>query len=153
MKVIFIKDVSAKGKKGEIKEVADGYARNYLIPSGLAVPATSSAIKSFEVQLKADANRKASEYDEMGKLAELVNGKELFFKAKAASKERIHGSVTSADIVDELSRIIGFKLDKKKISLEEPLRQLGSHIVKINLHKGIEASIKVNIEEETSTNV
>ena len=150
MKVIFLKDVSAKGKRGEIKEVADGYAFNYLIPSGLAMAATSSAIKAFEAKAQSEAKRKALENEELGKIAELIQDKELLFKAKAASTERIHGSVTSADIAEELSGMVGYEIDKKKIALDEPLRQLGEHTVTINLAKDIEATIKVTVQEENS---
>jgi large subunit ribosomal protein L9 len=148
MKVIFLKDVSSKGRRGEIKDVSDGYAFNFLIPKGLAVAATTSALRNFEAQSKSDAKRKALLHEEMSKVAEQINGKELSFKAKAASKERIHGSVTSADIAEELSKLVGYEIDKKKVVLDEPLRQLGEHNVIISFSKSIEASIKVNIEEE-----
>jgi large subunit ribosomal protein L9 len=148
MKVIFLKDVSSKGKSGEIKEVADGYAHNYLIPQGLAMAATAAAVKIVEAQSKSEAKRKVVEQEEMKKIAGEIEGKELNFKAKAASTERIHGSVTSADIAEELGKLIGYEIDKKKISLDEPLRQLGEHNVTINFAKGIEASFKVTIEEE-----
>lgn len=149
MKVIFLKDVSSKGKTGEIKDVADGYAHNYLIPKGLAVAATPAAVKMVEVQSKSDAKRKAVKHEEMSKVAGEIEGKELTFKAKAASTERIHGSVTSADIAEELGKLVGYEIDKKKISLDEPLRQLGEHKVTINFVKGVDASIKVTIEEES----
>jgi large subunit ribosomal protein L9 len=148
MKVIFLKDVSSKGKSGEIKEVADGYAHNYLIPQGLAMAATDAAVKMVETRSKSDAKRKAVEQEEMKKIAGEIEGKELNFKAKAASTERIHGSVTSADIAEELGNLVGYEIDKKKISLDEPLRHLGEHNVTISFAKGIEASFKVTIEEE-----
>ena len=148
MKVIFLQDVSSKGRTGEIKEVADGYAYNYLIPRGLAVAATAAAVKMAEIKLKSDAKRKAVEHEEMEKVAEEVHGKELTFQAKAASAERIHGSVTSADIAEKLEKLVGYEIDKKKIALDEPLRKLGEHNVSLNFAKGIEASIKVIIEEE-----
>jgi large subunit ribosomal protein L9 len=152
MKVIFLKDVSSKGRRGEIKDVSDGYAYNYLIPKGLAIAATASAVTMVEAQSKSNAKHKALEREEMSKVAEQIEGKELSFKAKAASKERIHGSVTSADIAEELSKLTGYEIDKKKIVLDEPLRHLGEHRVIISFSKGIEASIKVNIEEENPSN-
>jgi large subunit ribosomal protein L9 len=148
MKVIFLKDVSSKGKSGEIKEVADGYAHNYLIPQGLAMAATAAAVKMVETRSKSDAKRKAVEQEEMKKIAGEIEGKELNFKAKAASTERIHGSVTSADIAEELGKLTGYEIDKKKISLDEPLRHLGEHKVTINFTKDVEASFIVIIEEE-----
>lgn len=150
MKVIFLKDVSARGKKGEIKEVADGYAFNFLIPSGLAIAATPAAIKEFESQSKSEAKRKELEHEELGKIAGIIEGRELFFKAKAASKEKIHGSITTAEIAEELSKSTGYEIDKKKILLDEPLRHLGEHKVTIGLAKDIQPEIKVTIEEESS---
>ena len=148
MRVVFIKDVSAKGKRGEIKDVADGYARNFLLPRGLAIPATPSAIKAAKTQSEERAQREARQQEEVNELLQLLEGKELHFKARAGAKGRLHGAITSAQIADELSRLVGFEIDKKRVELNEPLHQLGSHDVTISLAKGSEAKIKVNIEEE-----
>lgn len=149
MKVVFIKDVSAKGKKGDIKEVADGYARNYLLPQGLAIPATSAAIKAAKVQSEENAQRQARLQEELSEMAHLLDGKELHFKARAGVKGRLHGAITSADIAAKASQLININIDKKKIKLDESLHQLGIHEVSINMSKGLEAKIKVIIEEET----
>jgi large subunit ribosomal protein L9 len=151
MKVIFLKD-APKGKRGEVKEVADGYARNFLLPKGLALPATPSAIKAAKVLSDEKAESQARQREELGRIAQELEGKELYFKAKAGAKGRLHGAITTASIADELSRLTGFEIDKKKVELEEPLHHVGSHDVMINLGTGTEAKIKVVIEEETTQN-
>jgi len=148
MKVVFLQDVSAKGKKGEIREVADGYARNFLLPQGLAVPATPTAIKVAETQFEERAQRQVRQQEERGELIERLEGQVLYFKARAGAKGRLHGAVTSADIAAELSRLIDFQIDKKKVELDEPLHHLGSYEIVISLATGSEAKIKVVIEEE-----
>lgn len=149
MKVIFLKDVS-KGKKGEIKEVADGYARNFLLPKGLALLATPSATKVAKALSEEKADRQSRQREELSKIAQDMEGKELHFKAKAGAKGRLHGAITSANIADELSKLADFEIDKKKVELEEPLHSLGSYDVGINLGAGAEAKIKIVIEEETT---
>ncbi len=149
MKVIFLKD-APKGKRGEVKEVADGYARNFLLPKGLALPATPSAIKAAKVLSDEKAESQARQREELGRIAQELEGKELHFKAKAGAKGRLHGAITTASIADELSRLTGFEIDKKKVELEEPLHHVGSYDVMINLGTGAEAKIKVVIEEETT---
>lgn len=148
MKVVFLQDVSVKGKKGEIREVADGYARNFLLPQGLAVPATPTAIKVAETQFEERAQRQVRQQEERGELIERLEGQVLYFKARAGAKGRLHGAVTSADIAAELSRLIDFQIDKKKVELDEPLHHLGSYEIAISLGTGPEAKIKVVIEEE-----
>ena len=149
MKVIFLKD-APKGKRGEIKEVADGYARNFLLPKGLALPATPSAIKAAKVLSDEKAESQARQREELSRIVQELEGKELHFKAKAGAKGRLHGAITTASIADKLSRLTGFEIDKKKIELEEPLHHVGSYDVMINLGTGTEAKIKVVIEEETT---
>jgi large subunit ribosomal protein L9 len=151
MKVIFLKDVP-KGKKGEIKEVADGYARNFLFPKGLALPATPAAMKAVKLLSEEKAERQARQLEEQSKMAQELEGKELHFKAKAGVKGRLHGAITTANIAAELSQLTGFEIEKKKVELEEPLRHPGSYEVAVNLGTGSRAKIKVIIEEETAPN-
>jgi len=150
MKVIFLKDVP-KGKRGEIKEVADGYARNFLFPKGMALPATSSAVKEAKLLLEKKVEHQARQQEEQSKVASELEGKELHFKAKAGAKGRLHGSITSANIAEELSRVTGLEIDKKKIEIDEPLHHLGNYEIVVNLGTGAIAKIKVNVEEETTT--
>jgi large subunit ribosomal protein L9 len=151
MKVIFLKDVP-KGKRGEIKEVADGYARNFLFPKSMALPATPAAIKEAKILLDKKKEHEAREQEEHGKIAGELDGKELHFKAKAGAKGRLHGSITTANIAEELNRVTGLEIDKKRVELDEPLHHLGEHEVVINLGTGSQAKIKVIIEEEAATN-
>jgi len=151
MKVIFLKDVP-KGKRGEIKEVADGYARNFLFPKGMALPATPSATKEAKLLLDKKVEHQDRQHEEQSKIAQELEGKELHFKAKAGAKGRLHGSITSSNIAEELSRLTGLEIDKKRVEIDEPLHQLGSHEVVINLGTGTEAKIQVIIEEETVPN-
>jgi large subunit ribosomal protein L9 len=149
MKVIFLKDVP-KGKRGEVKDVADGYARNFLFPKGMALPATPSATKEAKLLLEKKVEHQARQQEEQGKIASELEGKELYFKAKAGAKGRLHGSITSASIAEELSRLTGLEIDKKRVEMDEPLHHLGSYDIVINLGTGALAKIKVNVEEETA---
>ncbi|MGB8706386.1 MAG: 50S ribosomal protein L9 [Dehalococcoidia bacterium] len=151
MKVIFLKDLP-KGKRGEIKEVADGYARNFLFPKGLALPATPSATKAVKLLSEEKAEHQARQLEEQSKMAQELEGKELHFKAKAGAKGRLHGAITTANIAKELSQLTGFEIEKKKVELEEPLRHPGSYEVAVNLGTGSQVKIKVIIEEETAPN-
>jgi large subunit ribosomal protein L9 len=152
MKVIFLKDWS-KARKGEIREVADGYARNYLIPYGIALPASPQAVKAVEIQKEGKAQRLAREEEELRKIAQLLMGKELRFKAKAGAGGRLHGAITSSDIAEELSRLVGYQIDKKSVDLSGPIHRVGDYEVLINLARGIGAKIRVSVEgEEGSDN-
>jgi large subunit ribosomal protein L9 len=151
MKVIFLKDVP-KGKRGEIKEVADGYARNFLFPKGMALPATPSATKEAKLLLDKKVEHQTRQQEEQSKVAQELEGKELQFKVKAGAKGRLHGAITSANIAEELSRVTGLEIDKKRVEMDEPLHQLGDYEIVINLGTGSVAKIKVIIEEETAPN-
>lgn len=148
MKVVFLKDVSTKGKAGDIREVADGYARNFLFPKNLAMQASDSAIKIAAMRVQEKDRHQAKIHSEMTELAVLLQDKEIHFQAKAGEKGRLHGSITTANIADQINDILGVDIDRKKINLVEPLRQLGIHEVKIQFSKDIAATVKVIIEEE-----
>jgi large subunit ribosomal protein L9 len=148
MKVVFLEDVSVKEKKGDIKDVSDGYARNYLLPRGLALPATPAAIKEAKKITEERERKRARQHDEYVELAKQIEGKELRFKAKASSKGTLHGSITTADIAAELSNLINVDIDRKKIALKTPLHKVGTHEVDIVLAKDASAKIAVIIEGE-----
>jgi len=151
MKVVFLEDVSKVAKAGEIKEVADGYGRNFLIPQKLAVLASPSALNAAETQTKIRARSQTQTEDETTELARQLEGKEITLKARAGAQEHLHGSITSADIASELQNTAGLVVDKRKIELDEPIRQLGSYEVAIRLAKDMIPKIKVTvIEEEVS---
>jgi len=150
MKVIFLEDVPNIAKTGDIKEVADGYARNYLIPKKFALVADSHALAVAEAQRRKKAREQAKTEGEMRELAKMLEGKELTLKARAGAEERLFGSVTSADIAAELEKT-GLVVDKRKIELAEPIHQLGSYEIMVRFAKDIEAKIKVNVVEEEAT--
>ena len=148
MKVIFLKDVSKVARAGEIKEVADGYGRNFLIPQKLAALANRSAISIMEAQRKTRAKEEATLETEALELARQLEGKEVILKARAGAKDRLYGSITNTDIASELETSAGLVIDKRKIELAEPIRQLGSYEVAIRLAKDIVPKIKVTVAEE-----
>jgi large subunit ribosomal protein L9 len=150
MKVVFIEDVSAKEKRGDIKDVSDGYARNYLLPRGLALPATPSAMKSAQKIAEERERKRARQHDEYLELARQIDGKELHFKAKSSSKGTLHGSITGTDIAEQLSKLIAVDVDKKKIALKGYLHKVGEHEVEVIFSKDAAAKIKVIIETEGS---
>ena len=150
MKVVFLEDVSAKEKKGDIKEVSDGYARHYLLPKGLALPATAAAVKTAE-KLVGDRERKRARlHDEYVELAGQINGKELRFKGKSSARGTLHGSITSADIADRLSDLINVDIDKKKIALKNSLHKVGEYEVEVVFARDAVAKIKVIVEGEAT---
>jgi len=145
MKVIFVQDVPNVAKAGEIKEVANGYGRNFLIPKKLALLAESPArIKQVKMKVQSQADTHA----DLILLAQQLEGKEINLKARAGAKDRLHGSITSADIATELNDSAGLVIDKRKIELAEPIRQLGSYEVVIRLAKDIIPKIKVTVTEK-----
>jgi len=147
MKVIFLKDVKGQGKKGEVKTVSDGYARNYLIPRGLAVEATESNLKTLEAQKRSEAKRKAQELAEAKALAEKLEKTTVTIAAKAGEGGRLFGAVTSKQIAEALAKQ-GLAVDKKKILLDEPIRALGTARVPVKLHPDVTVQLAVTVVEE-----
>ncbi len=147
MKVVFLQDVPNVAKTGEIKEVASGYGRNFLIPKKLAVLAKSTA-SITDTQLKIKIRGQADIEAELVELAQQLEGKEVILKARVGAKDKLFGSITSADIAAELQNTVELTVDKRKIELAEPIRQLGSHEVVIKLAKDIIPKIKVTVIEE-----
>jgi len=148
MKVIFLEDVSKVARAGEIKEVADGYGRNFLIPQKLAALANSSAISIMQAQHKIRAREEAKLETEAVELARQLEGKEVILKARVGAKDRLYGSITNTDIASELESSTGLVIDKRKIELTEPIRQLGSYEVAIRLAKDIVPKVKVTVVGE-----
>lgn len=147
MKVIFLQDVTKVAKTGEVKEVADGYGRHFLLPRRLAVPATTGALKEMEALIKREASRRAKTEAELAGLANQLNGKEVVLKAKAGAHDQLYGSITTADIAAELERVHNIVVDKRKIELVDTIRQVGSYDVGIKLGKDLIPKIKVTVEE------
>ena len=148
MKVIFLQDVHNVARAGEIKEVANGYGRNFLIPQKLALLASSSATSIVEVQQKIKARNQAVGETELAEMANQLDGREVTLKARVGAKDRLYGSITNADIAAELESTTGLVIDKRKIELAEPIHQLGSYDVAIRLAKDIVPKIKVTVTEK-----
>ncbi len=148
MKVVFLDDVSNIARAGDVKEVADGYARNYLIPNKLAVLVSPEATSKLEAQLQAKANKQALLESELTEIAGRLEGKEVVLQAKVGAKDRLYGSITSADIAAELGKVTGITIDKRKIELDEPIRELGSFDVAIKLGKDTIPKIRVIVSEK-----
>lgn len=146
--VLLLRDVKRLGKAGEIKRVADGYARNYLIPRKLAVMVTESTIQQVRAKLQAEARRREKEITTAQSLAERLPQITLTFKVKAGEKGQLYGSITNADIATSLEKEIGQKFDKRKVLLEEPLRHLGSYKVPVKLATDIVPEVTVVLEAE-----
>lgn len=146
MKVIFEQDVKGQGKKGEIKTVSDGYARNYLLPKGLAVEASKGKLKELKVQQQQASQKKAQEKAQAEKLKAELEEMDFQVPAKAGEKGRLFGAVTSKHISEALAKQ-QIKVDKKKIQLDEPIRNLGVTPVEIKLYEGVTATLQVHVVE------
>ena len=148
MIVILLKDVKGTGKAGEIVKVSDGYARNMLIPRGMAKEATDGNVRSLEkakaVQAQKDADAKAA----AEKLAEELKDKEIVIRTKGGEGGKLFGSITSKDIEAAVKDQLGVKIDKKKMQLESPIKHIGSHEVAVKLAGGVAAVIRVKVEAE-----
>ncbi len=142
MKVILRKDVETIGKAGEIVEVKNGYARNYLIPKGLALEASKGNVKRFEQEKKSLELQKNREKKAAEKEAEKLNDTSITISVSVGEEDKLFGSVTSQDIANALEER-GFALDKRKILLDEPIKALGIYSIPIKLHPEVEAKVKV----------
>ncbi|WP_294751741.1 50S ribosomal protein L9 [uncultured Ruminococcus sp.] len=147
MKVIFLQDVKGSGKKGEIKNVADGYARNMLLPKGLAVEATAANMNKLEgaqasAQHKIDVDIQAAK-----DAAAKIKGKKVNISAKAGSNGKLFGSVTAGNVADSLAEQFGVKVDKKKIVLSTDIKNFGSYTATVKFYNGVSETIDVEVVE------
>ena len=148
MRVILIRDVDRLGTAGEVKDVADGYGRNYLLPKGLAELASADGLKRADEYRQAEERRHEALNAEMQGLAGILDGLEVSIKAKAGDKGRLYGSVTSADIAEETQRLTGHDIDKRKVELPEPIHQLGEYAVTVKLSRDLTPALKVFVIAE-----
>tara|TARA_Y100001970_G_C13940948_1_gene703131 strand:+ start:367 stop:813 length:447 start_codon:yes stop_codon:yes gene_type:complete len=147
MQVILIKEVETLGKAGETVTVKNGYARNYLIPQGLAMIATKSNLSIIENKLKIVELKEAKSRENLESLANELNKMKLNFSLKAGEDEKLFGSVTSQMISDSC-KVLGFTIDKKEIHIDEPIKTLGNHKVTVKLGSETTAQIKVKVTTE-----
>ncbi len=144
MKVLLKKDVDTLGFTGEVFDVKPGYGRNYLIPQGLAVPATASTLKQAQAWIKQAAARREQLRKEFAALADRLNGTTLTFARKAGETGKLYGSVTTAEISAALLEVVGIEVDRRKID-SEPLRQVGNHTASVRLDGEFVATVKIVI--------
>lgn len=147
MKVIFLKDVKGKGKKGEVKNVADGYAHNFLIKQGLAIEANQASISTLNAQKKKEEKVAEEELNEAKKLKEALEKITVELTAKAGEGGRLFGSITSKQIAESLQKTNNIKIDKRKIELEDAIRALGYTKVPVKLHSEVTATLNVHVKE------
>ncbi|RLC80380.1 MAG: 50S ribosomal protein L9 [Chloroflexi bacterium] len=148
MKILLLQNVKGLGKAGDVREVADGYARNYLIPRGMAVPATPSNLRKAEHQKRIEEEKMKRLAEDAQALAEAISNLTLTFRVKAGEKDKLFGSITNADIALALERELGRPFNKHKIELEEPIKQLGMYNVPIKLMPGLVSEVRVVVERE-----
>lgn len=147
MQVLLLQNVAGIGTAGQVKKVADGYARNYLLPHKLAVPADQGTVKQADSVKQAAIRREAKTKAEAEELAKLLSQTTLTFRAKAGEGDRLFGSITTADIADALARDKGITVDKRKIEAD-PIKDLGSHKISVKVHSDVTAQITVVVEKE-----
>jgi large subunit ribosomal protein L9 len=147
MEVILREDVEKLGQRGEVIKVAPGYARNFLLPKRLAVPATDSNKKIVEQEKQAHLRREAVVKTESADLAKLLNGVTVTIIRQAGENDQLFGSVTAKDVADALEQQ-KFTIDRKKIHLDDPIKQLGEHKVAVRLHREVGAEVTVNVVKE-----
>ena len=147
MKVILTQDIKGQGKKGQLVEVSDGYARNYLMPRGLAQEATKENLNVMHGKQEAEAYKKQMALDDAKELAKKLGELTVEIKAKSGENGKLFGSVTSKEIVEELLGAHHIKIDKKKLVLPDGIKTLGTTEVEIKLHPGVSAKLKVSVTE------
>ena len=147
MKVILLQDVKGKGKKGQMLEVSDGYARNYMLPRKIAVEATADAVNTMRMNDKAAAEKAAKERAEALEISHKLREMTLVVTAKGGGAGRLFGSVTNQEIADALKAKSGINLDKRKIVITDPIKSVGTYTVQCKLGYEITAPLTVKIEE------
>lgn len=148
MRVIFLKDVKGKGKKGEVKNVADGYAHNFLLKNNLAREADQAAISQLAGQKKKQEKEAAQELEEAKALKEKLESLTIELKAKSGEGGRLFGSITTKQVATELEKTHGIKVDKRKMELDDAIRALGFTNVPVKVHPEVTATLRVHVTEE-----
>ncbi len=148
MKVILMQEVRSLGRKGDLKEVADGYARNFLFPKNLAVEATPANIKILNEQKESMIRKDLQNEAEAKVLADKLSGLVITFKVKTGEGGRLFGSITAKDVVEEIRKHTNYELDKRKLEFDESIKNVGEHQVKIHLYKNISVTIGLHVVAE-----
>lgn len=148
MKVIFVKDVKGKGKKGEIKNVADGYAHNFLLKNNLAIEANQASISALDGQKRKEDKQVEQVLEDAKKLKEQLEQLTIEIKAKSGEAGRLFGSITTKQVAEQLHKVHGIKIDKRKMDLDDAIRTLGVTNIPVKLHQEVVATLKVHVVEE-----
>lgn len=146
MKVLLLQEVKGLGQAGQVKEVADGYARNYLMPNKLAAPATPVALKELEIRQAAEKKRQQKVDEEMRTTAKQLAGGNVVVRAKVGEGGKLYGSITTQDVAEALEKQLGQPVDRRKIEIEEPIRHVGSYKVPVKFSKNVTATINLVVE-------
>lgn len=146
MKIVLLKDVKDVGKRDDLVNVSDGYARNFLFPQRLAVEATPAAIKEIERKRAIEAAREAERRAEAQEKADQLKDKVIRIAVRCGEKGRLYGSITNAEVADELEKQHGIKVDKRKVELPETIRTVGDVTITIGLYQGISTTMTVRVE-------
>ena len=149
MKVVLLKDVKNVGKRDEILNVSDGYARNFLFPQKMAAEATPGVLKEIEKKRAAQDAREAAQLAEAQERAKELKGKIITLKIKCGEKGRLYGSVTAAEVAAALEKQQGFAVDRRKIDLGDPIREVGDRPISIRLHTGVSTQMILRVEPLT----
>lgn len=147
MEVILRETIDTLGRAGQVVKVADGYARNYLLPRKLAYPATPGNLKVIEFERQSLIRREAKQQDDAQKLKEMLDNVTLQFRRKVGEQNALYGSVTNADVAEELEKK-GFQIEKRKIHMDDHIKELGQFDIPIRLFKDVTATIKVTVEAD-----
>ncbi|MER3421015.1 MAG: 50S ribosomal protein L9 [Chloroflexota bacterium] len=150
MKVVFLQEVPGTALPGEVKEVKDGFARNYLLPRGLAVPATKDALERAQALAKREERRQAALDAEARRIVEQLTGHTVTIAARVGEQGRLYGSVTAADIAGKLSELLGSEFDRRRIHLPQPIRELGTRMVTLRLSRNVSFELPVTVVAEES---
>ena len=148
MKIVLRDDVENVGRKGDLIEVTDGFARNYLVPRGLAMKATKGVVRQADAMRRSREAREARDRESAQAHADQLTGRRIALRARAGEGGRLFGSITSADVVDAVREQTGVELDRRKTQLAEPLKELGAVDVPVKLHPEVEVTLTVDVVAE-----
>ena len=153
MRVILLQDVEGLGKAGDLKDVANGYARNFLLPKHMAAGATPQLLANYQQRIAAEQRKLEKQVDQNQQQAERLGQVTLTFKARVGSQGRLYGSITSQDIAAGLRESEGIAIDRRKIELSDPIRALGTYMVPVKLAQKLEPKITVNVVDEADSGI
>lgn len=149
MKVLLTQAVKNVGKPGDVKDVADGFARNFLIPRGMATIATAGTLKEAEAHRQAEARREEKNTAQNQALGQRIEGTTVTLRARSGPQGRLYGAITAADVATALSEQLGQQIDRRRVELEEPIRQLGEYKVPVRLARDVVPQVSVTVEQES----